>query len=119
MINEIEQIVQMINAVMNARYVERCISKAIIKRNITLNPSSAGTTEAASDAKDVPLFNAIKINATIIVDGSVPSIPPAFEPYFSAINMTRMTTSAESIKGMTIWISGESIGYGDILVIEK
>ena len=65
-----------------------------------LTPISAGTTEIESDAKTVPLFNAMKIYATTTVDGIVPMIPPVLVPYFSAIIVIRITTAAERINGI-------------------
>ena len=67
-----------------------------------LIPISAGTTATDLDAKVNPLFNAIKIYATIIVEGSVPSIPPVFVPYFSAISIIKITTAAERKKGRIV-----------------
>jgi len=42
----------------------------------------------------------IKINATIIVEGRVPRIPPIFVPYRSAIIVIRIIIAAERTKGI-------------------
>ena len=65
---------------------------------------SKGTTDTDSAAKSTPLFIAIKINAIIIVDGSVPIIPPIFVPYFSAITVIIITINADKINGKITWI---------------
>ena len=43
----------------------------------------------------------IKTKAIIIVEGSVPRIPPTFVPYFSAMMVIMMTISADRTNGMT------------------
>jgi len=66
-------------------------------KKITLIPSSAGITTAASEAKSVPLLTAIKINAITRVDGRVPKIPPTFVPKRSAITVIRITTKPKTM----------------------
>ncbi len=73
-----------------------------INKKIKFIPISAGTTAIESDAKVSPLFSAIKIYATTIVDGRLPKIPPVFVPYFSAINMIIITIDADKINGKMV-----------------
>ena len=87
----------------NANIVERCTIKAKMKRKMMLIPSSAGTTAAAFAANCSFSFMAIKRKAMTIVEGRVPSIPPTFVPYRSAIIVIKMTTNAERKNGITIW----------------
>lgn len=63
-------------------------------------PISAGTTVTALDANSTSLFNAIKRNAITILEGRVPTIPPTFVPYLSAITVIAMTTQEDIKKGM-------------------
>ena len=79
-ISKNERTVQILKVAMKAKMVDRWISIAKTKRNIILIPSSAGTTETARDANSSPSFIAMKINAMMIVEGSVPRIPPIFVP---------------------------------------
>jgi hypothetical protein len=73
-----------------------------ISRKKMLIPISAGTTAIELEAKVRPLFNAIKTYATIIVDGSVPRIPPTFVPNFSATTVINITTKADIKKGIIV-----------------
>ena len=73
------------------------------RRKIRLIPISAGTTATESEANWKPLSNPMKRKAIMIVDGSVPIMPPVFVPYFSAIIVTKITTRADKIKGMIVW----------------
>ena len=63
-----------------ASTADRRTLKANTKRNRTFMPNSAGTTAAASDANRFPSLYAIKINAITMVEGSVPRMPPVFDP---------------------------------------
>ena len=98
-----DKTVQITKVMINVNTVERWTKIAKINKKITLKPSSAGTTAAALDAKLFPLLIAIKTKATTIVEGSVPRIPPTFEPYRSAINIMIITTNADRIKGRMVW----------------
>jgi len=49
-----------------------------------------------------------------MVEGSVPRIPPAFVPNFSAIIVINMTIRAERIKGRIDWKSISSIVVNSI-----
>jgi len=73
------------------------------RRKIRLIPISAGTTATESAANVTPLSRAMNRKAMMMVDGSVPMTPPVFVPYFSAVMVTRMTTSADKTKGMIVW----------------
>ena len=53
-----------------------------------------------------------------IVEGSVPSIPPLFVPYFSATMVMIMTMSAEKKKGRIVWKRRVFMEQG-ILLIHK
>ena len=77
------------------------------RRKMRLIPISAGTTATESAANMIPLSRAMKRNAMMMVEGSVPMIPPVFVPYFSAMMVTRITTSADKAKGMIVWYSRE------------
>jgi len=81
--------------------VDRLARMAKRNRKIRLMPSSAGTTATDWDAKSTPLFMEIKTKAIIIVEGSVPRIPPTFVPYFSAMMVIMITISADRTNGMT------------------
>ncbi len=94
--------VHIVNDPINAKVVDLWTSIVNMNRKIRFIPISAGITAAVREAKSVPLFNAIKMNAIIMVDGSVPSIPPTFVPYFSAIIVMIITIIAERMNGKII-----------------
>ena len=94
--------VHIVNDPVNARVVDLWTSIVNMNRKIRFIPISAGTTAAVRETKSVPLFNAIKINAIIMVEGSVPSIPPTFVPYFSAIMVIIITIIAERMNGKIV-----------------
>jgi len=97
----VESIVHIIKDPIRAIFIDVYASVTKIKRKNIFIPISNGTIDTACDAKFTPLFIAIKINAIIIVDGKVPSIPPIFVPYFSAIIVMIITISADRINGRT------------------
>lgn len=78
-------------------------SSAKRRRNMRFIPISAGTMRTDSVVNCTPLSRAIKRKAMMMVEGSVPMTPPVFVPYFSAMMVTRMTTSADVAKGMIVW----------------
>lgn len=78
-------------------------SSVKVTRNTRLIPISAGTTATDSEANCAPLSKAMKRNAMMMVEGSVPRIPPVFVPYLSAMMVTSTTTSADNAKGMMVW----------------
>ena len=76
---------------------------AKVTRNTRLIPISAGTTATDSETNCTPLSKEMKRNAMMIVEGSVPMIPPVFVPYLSAMMVMSTTTSADNAKGMMVW----------------
>ena len=100
--NKTDNNVHIINDPVNAKVVDLWTSIVNMNRKIRFIPISAGTTAAVRAAKSVPLFNAIKMNAIIMVEGSVPSIPPIFVPYFSAITVIIITIIAERTNGKIV-----------------
>jgi len=74
-----------------------------MRRKTRLIPISAGTIATDSAANCTPLSKAMNRNAMMMVEGSVPMTPPVFVPYFSAMMVTRTTTSADNAKGMMEW----------------
>lgn len=98
----VDNIAQMLKVPTNASSVDRWIRRANTKRKITFIPSSAGTTTAAFEANVSPFVIPMKRKAITMVDGSVPRIPPALVPYFSAITVMMITTIAERKKGIII-----------------
>ena len=70
----------MLKLAIKASRVDLWTSKEKTKRKMILIPSSAGTTEAACDANCSLSLIAMKIKAMIMVEGSVPRMPPTFVP---------------------------------------
>ena len=97
-----DNIVQTVKEQAKAMYIDLLINNTKINRNRRLIPISAGTTATELEAKITPLFNAMKIKATIMVEGKVPKIPPVFVPYFSAITVIIITTKAERTNGIIV-----------------
>ena len=78
-------------------------SNVKVSRKMRLIPISAGTTATDCAANCVPLSKAMKRKAMMMVDGSVPSTPPVFVPYFSAITVIKTTTKADITNGRIVW----------------
>ena len=78
-------------------------SSAKVRRKMRLIPISAGTTATDCAANCVPLVMAMKRKAMMMVDGRVPSTPPVFVPYFSAITVIRITIKADITNGRMVW----------------
>ena len=76
-----------------------------------LIPIAAGTIDIDSAAKSAPLLNPIKRNATTVVCGRVPIIPPIFVPYRSAIIVIIITIKDVNIKGIMSCMRKFSIGW--------
>lgn len=94
-----EKIIQIINELKNARYIDLLINIANIAKKHILIPNSAGIITADSEAKFLLLLIAKKIRAITIVEGSVPRIPPILVPYFSAMNIIIITNIADNTNG--------------------
>ena len=94
-----DSIDQIIIDPINASFIDLYDRFTNVSKKIIFIPISDGTIAADFDAKSVPLFNAMKMNAIIIVDGIVPRIPPIFVPYFSAITVMIITIIADSMNG--------------------
>lgn len=100
--NIVERIVQMLKDPIIAAANDRLHNRLNINKKIRLIPISAGTTIADLAANEIELVKAINKNATTIVDGRVPNIPPTFVPYRSAIKVIMTTITADIAKGTTV-----------------